>query len=45
MTVYAHNIRFSLLLALLLEDIAGLWSRTSLLIQVGLDLKADNVDR
>jgi hypothetical protein len=33
------------MLALLLEDSAGLWSRPSLLIQAGLDLKADKVDR
>jgi hypothetical protein len=45
MIVYPHNLRLSLMLALLLEDLAGLWSRPSLLIQVGLDLKADKVDR
>jgi len=44
MIVYPHNFRLSLLLALLLEDLAGLCSRASLLIQVGLDLKADKVD-
>jgi len=42
--VYPHNFRLSLLLALSLEDLAGLCSRTLLLIQVGLNLKADKVD-
>lgn len=45
MIVYPHNFRLCLTLALLLEDLAGLWSMSSLLIHVGLDLKADKVDR